>query len=147
LLSQLLVQHEVDIWFSTEGTWWSDSGGRLLDGDLVSARDGALVAPQNELFVLGVPAGIPSRGVDFGLDAVTGSREGDVRDLQFSSELMILGDEVLADSDVLGYRRGVVLRSSELMNCHDPASVSLGLDAVYRRIQTGAFEEFLIRIK
>jgi hypothetical protein len=70
LLSTLLGQFEIDIWFSTEEASGPAGTPALLDGDLLSARTGLIVAENEDLLPLAVPAGIPVRGVDFGLDAV-----------------------------------------------------------------------------
>jgi hypothetical protein len=68
LLIELLTSLEVDIHFSTEGTGPGRQGPSFLDGDLLSARNGNIVV-SNGNFLPGLPAGIPNRGVDFGVDA------------------------------------------------------------------------------
>jgi hypothetical protein len=45
---------------------------------LLSARDGMVVAYNRDLLNSAIPAGIPDRGVDYGLDAVIAPRTGEV---------------------------------------------------------------------
>lgn len=70
-LIQYLKRYQVDIWFSTEGTAPVPKSPRFLDGDLLSAATGMIVLKNFDALPPMVPAGIPTRGVDFGMDAVT----------------------------------------------------------------------------
>jgi len=129
-LQASLRQFNVDIWFSTEGTGPYPTQPGFLDGDLLSARDGTIVADNGQLLPPGVPAGIPTRGVDFGLDAVVAGGTGDLKLLQFSTEILYEGDVGFTDGDVLQYGNGVALTNKDLIACFEPAVDFLGLDAL-----------------
>ncbi|MFC2082023.1 hypothetical protein ACFLR0_02450 [Candidatus Bipolaricaulota bacterium] len=130
MLQASLRQFEVDIWFSTEGTGPVPAQPNFLDGDLLSARDGTIVASNGQLLPVGVPAGIPTRGVDFGLDAVAAGSTGDLKQLQFSTEILYDGDVGFTDGDVLLFGNGVVRTNEDLIGCFKPAADFLGLDAL-----------------
>jgi hypothetical protein len=131
-LAEMLVEHQIDIWFSTEGTLGPVDAPVLLDGDLVSARDGTVVASNDELLPASVLAGIPNRGVDFGLDAVTSDRVGEEKtQILFSTEILNEGDLSFTDGDVLRYNSGVVHTNADLVSCFEPAAGFLGLDALH----------------
>jgi len=142
-LGDLLVDHEVDIWFSTEGTWTPREGTGFLDGDLLSARDGGAIARNSVLLPVTVPAGIPDRGVDFGLDAVTADRTGSRASVHFSTELLYAGDPAFTDGDVLRLGNGVVLANKALISCFEPKADFLGLDALHVHLQPLAFDIYL----
>jgi hypothetical protein len=134
LLAELFSAHEtVDILFSTEGTWGPVLTPVFLDGDLLSARTG-LVAKNADLLDLNVPAGIPDRGVDFGLDAVTTARIGDPEELlgrtHFSTEILHENRVSFTDGDVLRFGDGVVVTNWDLIQCFEPKAKFLGLDAL-----------------
>lgn len=129
-LQAALRQFEVDIWFSTEGTGPYPTQPSFLDGDLLSARDGVIVASNDLLLPAGVPAGIPSRGVDFGLDAVAADRTGDPKLIQFSTEILYEGKLGFTDGDVLLFGDGIVHTNKELIECFEPRADFLGLDAL-----------------
>jgi hypothetical protein len=130
LLTQLLDEYDVDIWFSTEGTMWLAEGDGFLDGDVLSARNGIIVATNDLLMPPGVPADIRDGGVDFGADAVTTSRAGDRELLLFSTEILHRRDPALTDGDVLQLDAGVVRTNEELIRCFEPEADFLGLDAL-----------------
>ncbi|MEZ4675482.1 MAG: hypothetical protein R2932_14715 [Caldilineaceae bacterium] len=69
-LRRLLEELDIDIWFSTEGTYGDARDPKILDGDLLSVRTATIIANNGDLLPATVPAGLPNRGVDFGLDAV-----------------------------------------------------------------------------
>jgi hypothetical protein len=121
----------LDIWFSTEGTGPYPTQPAFLDGDLLSARDGAIVARNSLLLPPGVPAGIPNRGVDFGLDAVTCDRAGNRENIHFSTEILYKREPSFTDGDVLLILNGVVYTNKDLVHCFEPKSNFLGLDALY----------------
>jgi hypothetical protein len=131
-LAGLLEEHGVDIWFSTEGTGPLPAAPVLLDGDLLSAATGTIVQSNDLLLPSDVPAGIPSRGVDFGLDAVTGSRDGRLEMINFSTEILYRGDVPFTDGDLLKRGGGMLFGNEELMACFEPAARFLGLDAIHR---------------
>jgi hypothetical protein len=142
ILPELLQEHELDIWFSTEGTAPTPDSPGFLDGDLLSAKTGMIVASNGVLLPIYVPAGIPDRGVDFGLDAVTAERAVPVVDpnsgyvpdrkaIIFSTEILY-NSEVFnfTDGDVIRLGDGVVRRNGDLVNCFEPKTHELGLDAL-----------------
>jgi len=131
LLDQLLEAFDVDIWFSIEGTYWGVENNPILDGDLLSAK-GYIVAPNSALLPPDVPAGLPVRGVDFGLDAVTSTRlRDDAPPIHFSTEILYRGERAFNDGDVLLIGNGIVIPHENLiMSWHPPADF-LGLDALW----------------
>ncbi|MEA1908049.1 MAG: carboxypeptidase regulatory-like domain-containing protein [Euryarchaeota archaeon] len=141
ILLELLQEHGVDIWFSTEGTAPTPDSPGFLDGDLLSAKTGVIVASNGVLLPACVPAGIPDRGVDFGLDAVTVKRAlpvpdpdnhiPDREDIIFSTEILYNGEVFnFTDGDVIRLGDGVVRRNSDLVSCFEPMALELGLDAL-----------------
>jgi hypothetical protein len=102
----------------------------FLDGDLLSAATGAIVASNGNLLPGSVPSGIPDRGVDFGLDAVAGDREGIPELIAFSTEILFEGDPTFTDGDVLLYGNGVVRANWDLIAPFEPKARFLGLDAL-----------------
>lgn len=127
-LAAMLREYQVDIWFSTEGTAPTPSMPAFLDGDLLSARDGLIVRSNAELLPTGVPAGIPMRGVDFGLDAVAAEREPER--IWFSTEILHEGEKRFTAGDIILAGGGIVLRNTELTPCFEPMALYLGLDAL-----------------
>jgi hypothetical protein len=102
-----------------------------LDGDLVSALNGTIVIGNDALLPSSVLAGIPSRGVDFGLDAVTTDRLGTKERIHFSTEILNEGRISFTDGDVLQQGNGVAMTNDELLSCFEPAKgADLGLDAL-----------------
>ncbi|MBN1640086.1 MAG: hypothetical protein JXA09_02530 [Anaerolineae bacterium] len=144
LLVRLLVKYEIDIWFSTEGTFRPPELKGFLDGDLLSARDGAIVAPNQDLLDPSVPAGLQGPGVDFGLDAVTTDRKGDKRRIHFSTEILYRGEVSFTDGDILRMGNGVAVPHYDLISCFKPAADFVGLDALSVNLVTP--EECVSRI-
>ncbi len=129
LLNQLLETFKVDIWFSIEGTHFAENP--ILDGDLLSAQ-GHVVAPNSALLPPDVPAGLPVRGVDFGLDAVSASRLPDGQPLVlFSTEILYRGERAFTDGDVLRIGDGVMALNEDLIAAWHPRADFLGLDALW----------------
>jgi hypothetical protein len=138
-LARLFETHPaVDIWFSTSGTWSPVGAAGFLDGDLLSARAGTIVAANADLLPASVPAGIPNRGVDFGLDAATSDRAGTKEQIHHSTELLFDGDPAFTDGDVLLLNNGVVMLHEELINCFEPRAKFLGLDALHAALEPPA---------
>ena len=81
------------------------------------------MAANSDLLPHSVPAGIPERGVDFGLDAVTKGEN-----IEFSTE--ILYELSLTDGDVLLQGDGVTIQNIELIQSFEPNVEELGLDAL-----------------
>ena len=103
----------------------------ILDGDLLSAR-GFIVAPNSVLLPSDVPAGLPARGVDFGLDAVTsGRRPSDNPMILFSTEILYRGERRFTDGDVLLMGDGIKMRNEDLIAAWHPRADFLGLDALW----------------
>jgi len=121
----------IDILFSTEGTYVVVGAPGFLDGDLLSARTGTVVAAQKDLPPAVAPAGIPSDGVDFGLDAATMPRLFDVQQLRFSTEILYRNTVAFTDGDELRYGAGVVVTNGDLLAPFQPAARELGLDALH----------------
>jgi len=128
--AQVLARYDIDIWFSTEGTFTPAGAPGFLDGDLLSARTGTIVADNSLLLPTSVPAGIPNRGVDFGLDAVTTNRAGHRERIHFSTEILFDDEVSFTDGDVLQLGDGVVATNFELIQCFEPKARELGLDAL-----------------
>ncbi|MCL7453658.1 MAG: hypothetical protein M8467_11495 [Anaerolineae bacterium] len=130
-LSPMLEEAGLDILFSTEAGWSVVGAASFLDGDLLSARDGVVVAANSQLLPASVPAGIPDRGVDFGLDAFTTDRFGAKEQMRFSTELLFDGDTPFTDGDVLRSGDGIDLKNRDLVWCFEPKAEFLGLDALH----------------
>jgi hypothetical protein len=137
LLGDILDRHAMDIWFSTEGTWMPVGAAGFLDGDVLSARDGVVVAPIHDLLPASVPAGIPNRGVDFGLDALTSGRTANAEGIRFSTEILYEGQPSFSDGDVLLVGNGVSHAHTDLIQCFEPKADFLGLDAFHMMAAEG----------
>ncbi|MCL7453657.1 MAG: hypothetical protein M8467_11490 [Anaerolineae bacterium] len=136
-LGRLFTAHpDVDILYSTEGTLGPVAKPTFLDGDLLSARKGVIVAANSDLLPASVPAGIPVRGVDFGLDAVVTDRSGSLDLIHFSTEILFEGEPGFNDGDVLKTGNGVVVSNADLVACFEPMARFLGLDAMSVNIPT-----------
>ena len=119
--------------FSTGGTAPWPKEPKFLDGNLLSAATGAIVAANSDLLPLSVPAGIPKRGVDFGLDAYTlDIREEDDELFVFSTEILYLRELGFTDGDVLEQGDGIMLAHEKLINEFNPPNrwINVGLDAL-----------------
>lgn len=130
-LQSFLRELDIDIWFSIEGTWPFTERQQILDGDILSARDGVVVLSQDQMYNdPAVPAGIPKRGVDFGLDGLTGPREPERDKLLFSSEILHEGELTFTDGDVLEFGGLVMVDNASLIAPFNPQAKFLGLDAL-----------------
>jgi len=132
LLHDLLISNGIDIWFSTEGTGGPIENPLFLDGDVLSARYGIIISPNSSLLPGSVPAGIPARGVDFGLDALTNNRTTAVDLIHFSTEILYTSELSFTDGDVLKIGNGVEIPHIDLISCFNPEADMFGLDALYR---------------
>jgi len=130
-LIEYLEEYDIDIWFSTEGTAQWPKEPKFLDGDLLSVAKGTIVAVNSDLLPPSVPAGIPERGVDFGLDAVTLDKE---MNIEFSTEILyekLYRNKLsFTDGDVLLQGDGVTIQNIELIKSFVPKAIELGLDAL-----------------
>jgi len=143
-LADMLTEFGIDIWFSIEGTWSPPTGAApVLDGDLLSAGSGTVVAGNGILLPASVPAGIPTRGVDFGLDAVAGSRAGEKEQIVFSTEILYEDRVSFTDGDVIQWGNGVVLANEHLIQCFEPWALFLGLDALHGTAEALGRESYL----
>jgi hypothetical protein len=103
----------------------------FLDGDLLSARNGTIVAGNAALLAPGVPAGIPNDGVDFGLDAATADRVGTVEQIHYSTEILYENELTFTDGDLLAYNNGIASTNYDLIDVFEPLVQELGLDALH----------------
>jgi hypothetical protein len=134
-LFDLLGTFKVDIWVSTESTQMQGAvGAPILDGDLLSVFSGATVVHQAALLPPVVPAGIPARGIDFGLDAIAASRSGSIQSIRFSTEILYRGEKAFTDGDVLLLGNGIQFTNGELVSPFEPRARFLGLDALYMNL-------------
>jgi len=130
LLFDLLGTFKIDIWISTESTQLQGSVFPVLDGDLLSVGTGTIVVRQADLLPAITPAGIPARGMDFGLDAVAASRTGDIHTIRFSTEILYRGEAGFTDGDILLEGDGIQIVNSALVTPFEPRARFLGLDAL-----------------
>ena len=131
-LAGMLEEHSIDIWFSIEGTAEIAGAPTILDGDLLSAANGTVIKRNGEWLAVPIPAGLPSRGVDFGLDAFGSDCYGDMNWARFSTELLYTDEagNVLTDGDVLANGGGVLQVNWDLTAGFEPMTRMLGLDAL-----------------
>ena len=131
-LPEVLRRYKVDIWFSIEQTVHESEKGRLLDGDILSAANVAVVLSQDSLLAAPIPGGIPTQGVDFGLDAFAVRCDGERDTVRFSTEVVYQDDPALAftDGDLLKLGGAVLMRNKDLVQAFEPPANDLGLDAV-----------------
>jgi hypothetical protein len=93
-----------------------------------------VVLRQDQLLPATVPAGIPNRGVDFGLDGITGAREPDRLSMRFSTELLYRKDPAFTDGDILRVGSGVEVPHHTVIAPLEPKARFLGIDALYRSV-------------
>lgn len=131
-LAPTLKELDADIWFSTEGTAPTAAGPAFIDGDLLSARDGVIVRAHSSLLPA-LPAGIPVRGVDYGLDAFTPAIDPieSVPVELLSTEIVGFGPAPFTDGDVLQPGPAIWLKNADLLKAMEPATRDLGLDALH----------------
>jgi hypothetical protein len=137
ILSGMLAQFGIDIWFSTEGTWsLRDKGIQFLDGDLLSAANGTIVAENGTILPPTVPADVRDQAVDFGLDAFTSlARNIEMAREQgyFSTEILFNDPEEMlsfSDGDALKFGNGIAFTNWGLIAPFKPLAHDLGLDAL-----------------
>lgn len=143
-LFDLLTRYKVDIWISTEGTELRAATLPILDGHLLSVGAGTIAINQADLLPPVVPAGLPARGVDFGLDAVASDRRGDRSSVRFSTEILFRKEPNFTDGDVLKFGNGIEIPNTILVAPFEPKARFLGLDALYINLEPQiAYEDFL----
>jgi hypothetical protein len=98
---------------------------------VLSAKSGTIVASNGDLLPVTVPAGLPSRGVDFGLDALTSLRSVNRNFIHFSTEILFSNEVSFTDGDVLRFNYGVIYTNPDLVGCFEPKARMLGLDALF----------------
>jgi hypothetical protein len=129
-LSAYLNRYEIDIWFSTEGTPYPPEKPMFLDGDVLSAKNGTVVVHQFDLIPPPTPAGLPDRGVDYGLDGLLCMRNGDRAFIHFSTEILNY-EPLFTDGDLLKFNTpGVVVKNPKLIEKYKSKTQFLGLDAI-----------------
>lgn len=136
MLMEHLKKFGIDIWFSTEGTAPPLKKPKFLNGDLLSAATGNIILSNADALPGAVPAGIPHRGVDFGMDAVTMWFDPveQIKLLMFSTE--INGRlPTFTDGDALLKGDGVLFFNEDLIKAFEPKVKDLGLDALSFRPQ------------
>ena len=133
-LIRLLRDLRADILFSVEGSF--DGGERLpviIDGDILSLATVSIAAHNSDLLPY-APAGIPDKGVDFGVDGIEYQGEewveGSFDRFMFSTEILHEEELQFTDGDVLT-TSGVMIRNAELTHRFFPAARFLGLDALW----------------
>ncbi|WP_298970579.1 hypothetical protein [uncultured Roseobacter sp.] len=132
IVIELLEAFELDILFSTEGTAPTVTAPAFIDGDLLSVRSGTIFR-SNQTLLPSLPAGIPSKGVDFGLDAYTfgvDPETGGPSELM-SSEIDMRAEGLYTDGDALQPGPTLRFRNEVLLKSLLPASFDLGLDALH----------------
>ncbi|MGC3939843.1 hypothetical protein ACOTTU_18705 [Roseobacter sp. EG26] len=133
IILELLSAFEIDILFSTEGTAPTVKSPRFIDGDLLSVLSGTIFR-SNQTLLPSLPAGIPSKGVDFGLDAYTfgvDPQTGGPTELM-STEIDMRADGILTDGDALQPGPTLRFRNEVLLKSLLPATFDLGLDALHQ---------------
>lgn len=127
-----LERFRVDIWFSTKGTAPPLEKPRFLDGDLLSAATGTIILSNADALPPAVPAGIPHRGVDFGMNAVALLYDPveKIDRLLFSTEIIGFPPPAFSDGDVLLKGDGIVFHNLDLIAAFEPSAKNLGLDAL-----------------
>lgn len=132
LLAEILTKFQVDILFSTEGTSPTQTKPDFIDGDLLSAATGAIFR-SNSALLPALPAGIPARGADFGLDAYTLGQDpetGGVEEL-ISTEIIGRGRMPFTDGDALLPGPVLQYKNIQLLKSLTPPTEDLGLDALH----------------
>jgi hypothetical protein len=130
-LSSELQRREIDIWFSIEGTANALDANQLLDGDVLSAATGTIIIGIDSLLLPGVPAGIPLRGVDFGVDALTSQRDGTQDETRFSTEILYRDRSPFTDGDILRTDGSIDTPDHTLSDPFEPLVDFVGTDALY----------------
>jgi len=130
ILLDLLNGLNVDLWISTEGDAPVPAMPAWLDGDLLSVSGGSVVISNGSILPPDVPAGLPVRGVDYGLDAATSDRTLILDALQVSTEIGHTSPPIFDASDHLGRLLGWKIAGEKLTGCFEPRSGPLGLDAL-----------------
>lgn len=143
LLTTLLKRYGVDIWFSIEGTVQQAATQSIYDGDLLSAAHGVIVARNANLLPLAVPAGIPTRGVDFGLDAFSAPRLADFTTGYFSTEILHRGKLIFSDGDILQSGNGIYMKDMDLVSPFEPRADFLGVDALFIHFRSLEIDRYL----
>lgn len=132
LLVEELIRYKVDVLFTTEGQELKAAAKPIFDGDLLSAQTGTIIFNQPQLHVAGIPAGVPQKGVDFGLDGIALPRLQLDRDRTFfSTEILFRREPKFNDGDMLKLAAGVKVPNSDLIGNFGPKAKFLGLDALH----------------
>lgn len=128
-----LQEYGLDLWFSIEGTLDRRGAPMILDGDLLSAVNGTVVFSNGDWLAAPIPAGLPDRGVDFGLDGFGADCHGKKETARFSTEILYRDQDaaiIFTDGSVLNYGGGVLETNWNLIAGFEPATRMMGLDAL-----------------
>ena len=132
-LIEILDRTNTDILFSTEGTAPLVQKPLFLDGDLLSAKFGTIVRSNADLLPL-LPAGLPDRGVDYGLDAYTPAIDPiEIVPIEIFSTEINLRKGTISDGDALLPGPSIYLRNESLTKSFEPLDIDMGLDALADR--------------
>ncbi len=135
ILIEILEGTDTDILFSTEGTPPEVDKPQFLDGDLLSAKNGTIVRSNADLLPA-LPAGLPDRGVDYGLDAYTPAMDPIERvPVELLSIEINARDGFFSESDLLQVGPGIYLPSETLVQNFEPFDTDMGLDALAARFE------------
>ena len=126
-----LQRYKIDLWFTVEGTERRASTVPVYDGDVLSAAGGIIVYGNGDLLPASVPAGLPDRGVDFGLDALAMPRTTEIKDGRFSTEILFRGKPAFTDGDILKLGDGIDIVDKDLYGPWEPLADFLGTDALH----------------
>lgn len=130
LLTEILRGTDTDILFSTEGTPPTVQKPQFLDGDLLSAKLGTIVR-SNENLLPALPAGIPTKGVDYGLDAYTPAIDPmTLKPMELFSVEIQAGKATFSDGDILTTGPNLFMRNADLLSSFAPLDTDMGLDAL-----------------
>lgn len=134
LLIDILDGTNTDILFSTEATPPDVQKPLFLDGDLLSAKMGVIVRSNLDLLPA-LPAGLPSKGVDYGLDAYTPAVDPiELVPIELLSIEIQAREKTVSDGDALTAGPGIFLRHKDLIANLEPLDIDMGLDALAARI-------------
>ena len=128
----MLKEYQIDFWFSIEGTIALAGAPMILDGDLLSAATGTVIQGNGDWLAPPIPAGLPDRGVDFGLDAFGADCYGKMDWARFSTEILYHPEQggTFTDGDVLGFGGALLQLNWDLIAGFEPMTRMMGLDAL-----------------
>ena len=72
------------------------------------------------------------RGVDFGLDGVTGTRDDEPDNILFTTEILFRKAPTFTDGDILRLGGTIVIPDTGLISAFEPKADFLGVDAFFQ---------------